>query len=1163
MIAQSTIDKVLEAAEAVEVIMEYVDLKKKGVNYSGNCPFHDEKTGSFVVSPTKNMYKCFGCGKGGSALSFVMEHDNKSYPEAIEILAAKYNIAVERTNEPKDEAKAKEKDVMAEIVAAAQDCFIKNRGNEEFKVYADGRGISDDIILNWGLGWSGSDYRQLTAQFVLNGWFDTAKLAGLVTSKADKHGDNRNYDVYVNRVTIPIYDNRGILCGFGGRYVGTDENQAKYINPKESSLYTKSDILYGLDKALRSISKSKTAVLVEGYFDVISLHENGCPIAVAACGTAFTPKQAARLSKISDTIILFYDPDKAGISATMKAAELLLATEKNIKVFREERAKDKGESLKFDPDEYARAFVGDVNGENGEVESLQEHIITNAQDAVLWAYEYYYDCVAKDDINGLEQGMMKVCQLLAKVGEFKRNAYIKIIAKRAGVTAKSLVATIEKIQNSHPKGERSRDDFEMPEGIKLLPKGVDEKTFINEGMAPLIDKKDPERTGYYFRTKEGYIKVGNFVVEPLYHVYGEDNYRMVIIDNGRLRIPLLINSKDLISLDAFEKVLFNEGSFIFEYGTKLHLQRINMAMGEKFPLCYEITQLGWQSEGFFAFSNYVYTGDITPYSELGIVTHKDKNYLSPSVAGKNSKHRQVDDKYENDRYLEYTKTDIGFEKWAELFAKVYPEHAIPGIAFALISLFKDIVQKSTRVPLLYAYGKIESGKSEFAESITYLFFSGKDGQGKLMKPFNLNQGTEYAFFNLLERYTNVPVALNEFDENSIDENRFRAIKGIFDGEGRQKGSGIKNKSKTQKILCTVILCGQFLSTKDDNSVLSRCIPCSFKQRQYTPEQTKFHKELKSYEEAGLSGILTELLKYRPEIAEFYSKEYDRCLMEIKSHFIGIDKKVSNRMTANCTALYTMLCLAAKYWKLPFELSEAKLLFINLIDSLNDVMQTSDSLAEFWSFTEYMMEQTGDVIYNRDLKVEAHTSVTLTGKDGDIEKEFPVKRLLFLRAGIVHKGYERLYRVNRGKAGLNYQTISKYLQESEAYIGVCPRTDFYDEKNNRKRTSCMVFDYDKLKINLETNMPEPVAKVTLTGKWIDNKKIENKLGDDMAINRLIVREDGKEDVIYKCFTKNTEFPMVKGEEATVTGDLKVGSFKKEGEMITYRHVFDVVGEALPF
>lgn len=1162
MIAQSTIDKVLEAAEAVEVIMEYVDLKKKGVNYTGNCPFHDEKTGSFVVSPSKNMFKCFGCGKGGSALSFVMEYDKKSYPEAIEALAAKYNIAVERTNEPVDTAKVKDKEVMEQIVAAAQESFISNRNHAAFKDYADSRELSEDVILNWGLGWNGDNYRLLTAKFVMNGWFDMAKHAGLVTSKVDKNGDNRNYDVYVNRVTIPIYDNRGVLCGFGGRYVGEDANQAKYINPKESALYTKSDVLFGLDKGLRHISKSKTAVLVEGYFDVISLHENGCPIAVAGCGTAFTPKQAARLSKIAETIILFYDPDKAGVNATMKAAELLMATDKNVRVFTQEKNEETGRT-DYDPDEYARQFVGEVNDESGEVETLQEHIIENSQDAVLWAYEYFFEGVAKDDITGKAQAMNKVCSLLVKMTEFKRQQYLKIITKRAGVSAKSLLPEIEKLQAAQTKGERSRDDSEIPEGIKTLPKGVDEKMFINEGMAPLVDTKNPERTGYYFRTKEGYIKIGNFVVEPLYHVYGEDNYRMVIIDNGRIRTPLLIASKDLISLDSFEKVLFNEGNFIFEYGTKLHLQRINMAMGQRFPLCYIISQLGWQNEGFFAFSNMVYSGEIMPYTDLGIVTYKEKNYLSPSVASKNSKHRQVDDQYENDRYLEYVKTDVSFETWAALFAKVYPEHAIPGIAFALVSLFKDVVQKSTRVPLLYAYGKIESGKSEFAESITYLFFSGKDGQGKLMKPFNLNQGTEYAFFNLLERYTNVPVALNEFDENSIDENRFRAIKGIFDGEGRQKGSGIKNKSKTQKIHCTVILMGQFLSTKDDNSVLSRCIPCSFKQRQYTVEQTKAHKELKTYEEKGLSGILPELLKYRSEVAEFYSKEYDRCLMEIKAHFTSINKKVSNRMTANCTALYTMLCLADKYWKLPFTMADAKALFINLIDSLNDVMQTSDSLAEFWSFTEYMLEQTGDVVYNRDLKVEAHTSVVLTGKDGDIEKEFPVKRLLFIRAGIVHKGYERLYRVNRGKAGLNYQTVSKYLQESEAYIGVCPRTDFYDEKNNRKRTSCMVFDYDKLKINLETNMPEPVSQVTLTGKWIDNKTIENKLGDDMAINRLIVREEGKEDVIYKCFTLNTEFPMIRGEEATVTGDLKVKSFKKDGELITYRHVMNVVGEGVPF
>jgi DNA primase catalytic core len=1167
MIEQSSIDKVLEAADVVDVIARMgVDLKKKGVNYTACCPFHDEKTSSFVVSPVKNIYKCFGCGRSGGALQFMMDYGGKTFPEAIEELAAQYSIAVEHNTVAKKPEEIKKEQQAADIIKLAQDIFITGRQKPEFKTYASTRGWSEDLILNWGLGFN-DDYRSITGKTLPNGTFEIARACGLVTSKVDKNGDNKNYDVIVNRITFPIYDNKGLLCGFGGRYVGTDDKFAKYINPKDSPLYNKSNILYGLDRAHSFINKTKTIILVEGYVDVISLHEAGCSNAVASCGTSLTVNQVERMSKMADNIIVMYDNDSAGIKATAKACALLLQQGKTIKVM------DCGQTADGKPkdaDDYAIMFEPKVNGDTGEVESIWDNINSKSEDAIWWATRKFYKAADPANINALDIALTEVCFLITKLSEFKRQAYIKALAKEIKVGEGVIKDKCKDLDKNSPKTDDTTK--ELREGIKLLPKGVDEEEYITHGCSSLIDKKNPENTGYYFMSGNGgYTKVSNFVIKPLYHVYGEDNYRMIQIDNGRHSANLMLDSKDMVSVDAFEKVVFDEGNYIFEKGTKMHLQKINVMMGEKFPLCWMLDQLGWQNEGFFAFSNYIYNGEVQPYNELGIVSHADKYYLSPAIASRNGNSRKNDDKYENDRYLELNDgANINFETWMELFSKVYPEHAIPGIGFALVTLFKDVVQKSTKVPLLYAYGKIESGKSEFAESLTYLFFSGKDGKGQLMKPFNLNQGTEYAFFNLLERYTNVPVALNEFDENSIDEARFRAIKGIYDGEGRQKGSGIKNKTKTQKINCTVILMGQFLSTKDDNSVLSRGIPCSFKQRSYTEEDTKNHKLLKTAEQAGLSKIIPEMLKYRKEIAEFYSKQYDVCLMDLKSHFTALGKKVSNRMTANCTALYTMLTLADKYWTLPFKMSDAKVLFTNLIDQLNDVMQVSDSLGEFWSFTEYMLER-GEVIYKRDLKVEAHTNVTLYGKDGDFVKEFgKVKQLLFIRVAMVHRSFEKSFKMARGKSAPNFSTIKKYLEESEAYIGSINKTDFYDEQNNRKRTNAMVFDYEKINAALQVDAPEPKApiRITVTGLWVDETKVESKVGVEYMVNRLRVDGEAAGDYkLYKCHITNMDAKIFKGETCTLTGDLKEGEFKgNEGKMVKYYHIYVTkIGtvEELPF
>ena len=369
MIPQETVNRILDAAQIVDVVGDFVTLKKRGANHMACCPFHNEKTPSFVVSPSKGIYKCFGCGKSGTAVGFIMEHENLSYTEALKYLAKKYHIEVVEKEETAEEIAKKQRNESLFLVSEYagkffQDSLQTPEGQAIGYQYFRSRGLEDETIRKYGLGWAPVSRRALS---------DAARAAGykeeflVETGLSIKYDDGRLVDRFFDRVIFPIHSVSGRVIAFGGRTLKTDKSVAKYVNSPETEIYVKSRSLYGICFAKNEMSRQDKCILVEGYLDVLSMHQLGIRNVVASSGTSLTVEQIRLIRKFTNNVTIIYDGDSAGIKAALRGIGLVLKEGLNVKVVLLPEGQD--------PDDFARRHT---------LEEVQDHIARNEQDFIAF-----------------------------------------------------------------------------------------------------------------------------------------------------------------------------------------------------------------------------------------------------------------------------------------------------------------------------------------------------------------------------------------------------------------------------------------------------------------------------------------------------------------------------------------------------------------------------------------------------------------------------------------------------------------------------------------------------------------------------------------------------------------------------------------------------------
>ena len=389
MIDQETIQRIMDTARIEEVIGDFVSLKKRGANHIGCCPFHNEKTPSFYVSPSKGIFKCFGCGEAGDVVAFLKKHEHFTYPEALRWLADKYHIEIheeEQTQEQKE--KQSERDALFHVSEFAQKYFADLLYNDEMGravglAYFRSRGLSDEVIKRFGLGYCLDEWSNFTDHALKSGYSDAVlEKTGLTIYKEDT---GKRYDRFRGRVMFPIYSISGRVLGFSGRVLSSEKQAAKYVNSPDSEIYNKSRILYGLYQARTAISKANKCYLVEGNIDVISMHQSGVENTVASCGTSLTTEQIRLIKRYTPNVTVLYDGDAAGIKAALRAVNLLFAEGMHVRVV----LFPDGE----DPDSYAQKYGST---------QLQEYLSTHEDNFVMFKTRVLFDEVKNDPIRKAE-----------------------------------------------------------------------------------------------------------------------------------------------------------------------------------------------------------------------------------------------------------------------------------------------------------------------------------------------------------------------------------------------------------------------------------------------------------------------------------------------------------------------------------------------------------------------------------------------------------------------------------------------------------------------------------------------------------------------------------------------------------------------------------------
>ena len=367
MIPYETVDRIIDTARIEEVVGDFVTLKKRGANYTACCPFHNEKTPSFYVSPSKGIYKCFGCGKSGTAVGFVMEHESLSYVEALKYLARKYHIEVVEKEESAEEIAQKQRNESLLLVSEYAGRFFKEslqtqEGQTIGYQYFRSRGLEDETIRKYGLGWCPTDRKAFAEKARAEGFKEEFLIE---TGLCIKYDDGRLVDRFSDRVIFPIHSVSGRVIGFGGRTLRTDKTVAKYQNSPSSEIYDKSHSLYGIYFAKNEISRKDKCILVEGYLDVLSMHQLGITNVVASSGTSLTVEQIRLIRKFTQNVTIIYDGDPAGIKAALRGIGLVLKEGLNVKVILLPEGQD--------PDDFARKHT---------LEQVQDYIDQNEQDFI-------------------------------------------------------------------------------------------------------------------------------------------------------------------------------------------------------------------------------------------------------------------------------------------------------------------------------------------------------------------------------------------------------------------------------------------------------------------------------------------------------------------------------------------------------------------------------------------------------------------------------------------------------------------------------------------------------------------------------------------------------------------------------------------------------------
>lgn len=1022
MISQQTIDNVFTSVKAIDIISQHVQLKRSGKNYKGKCPFHNETDSSFTVSPELNIYTCFGCNKSGNAVNFLMDYKHISYPQAIKEIALFYNIVVTEDAPAADDALAHKRELFFDLYEKAAEFYHHNLFSEKNALaleYALSR-FSMDEIQHHRIGYASNQWRDLLS-FLLKQ--TPAQEALLAESKLISFSKNRYFDFFRNRIMFPVLNASNRVISFGGRILPGSDGP-KYMNTGNTIIYNKSKSLYLLSHAIRPIRDLDSVCIAEGYTDTIALHSNGINNAVAPCGTAFTAEQAEMISKYTKTALLIYDGDEAGKKAARETALQLIKSGMLVRVVNLPDG--------LDPYDYFRS----EHAKDSPIDSLAEDYL------LLRAREFeknIQDPSVQYDAIKLLSGF-----IFHYKDKSLRELYIEKLSKIIKCTKKRFSDELVSLEASFRESSSELDE---------LPDGVDVSDYEKYGFYAYNNE-------YYFRSDKGRTKLSNFVMKPLFHVKSQnDTKRIYQLTNYRGFSQVVdFDMNEMVSLSNFRKNIEGLGNFLF-WGMDAHMNKLKLKLYEDTRTCTEISNLGWQKQGFFAWANGIIDSDgsFVPIDRNGLVNINGKDYFIPVFSEIYIEDRSI---FLDERKFKYIDRDISFSQWSDLFIRVFGDNAKIGIAFWIASLFRDhLLYLFNNFPMLNLFGPKGTGKSQMAMSLSCLF-------GQQQTPFNIHNGTKPGLAEHVQQFINAFAWIDEY-KNNIEYDKIETLKSIYDAIGRNRLNMDKGRKKeTTLVNSAVILSGQEMPTADV-ALFSRMIFLQFHQTEYSQQEKHDYDLLKSMEKEGLSHLSSGIIKHRKYFVDNFFKNYDQVLSSIFSRLehLGIEDRI---LRSFCSILASFRTIQPKI-DIPLQYDELEQIAIKAITDQNNQISSSNEISQFWETIEALFDE--NIIRDRwHFKIDNSDMLKVRSET----KMFnPPVNVLKLKFSVIYKLYAT-HSKRSGQTVLPNTTLKYYLENNPAFLGVEKSSKFtlkeYSTQEGKtieqhQVTTAYCFNYDKLNINL--------------------------------------------------------------------------------------------------
>ena len=997
MIAQETIDRLLDRADIVEVVTRSgVELTKAGRDYVARCPFHNEKTASFHVSPARQTWHCFGqCQEGGNAITYLMRREGVGFREAVRELGKRYGVETEEAEETAQERGERlRREALTGLNARVADFYRQQirtpEGAAAWK-YAVGR-WGKEYTEEAGLGYAPPTFHALLDWAEARGE-NTDLLIGLGLLRR-KEETGRIYDFYRGRLMIPIRDRAGRVTGFTARDLTGSEDAPKYVNSPESELYHKGASVYGIDVAAHEAARQEKFYLVEGAADAMKMQSVGVSNTVAPLGGSWTPEQLRTLRKTARNVCFINDADPvpegkrygAGIDYVIRNGEEALKQGLSVSVRELPNAEG---NRKQDPGGF---FTG-----AGMLDRLPE------EDFVCWAAGKLFN---REDTPSMQtETVRRISEMLSYITDDVRMEYVLPQVCKATKGKREMFKNLV----NKARWEREKGAMQKRGEVDLRQYGF-------------YEEKAGEGFGYWGQTeKGGDVQWSNFTMRPLFHIRDEDRpKRLFWLKNGSGREDLVeMTMGDLNSPSPFRHKIEGVGDYVWLGGDR-ELLRLKRYLYHQTETARLVGQMGWNARGgFYAFGNGLYTdGAFRKADDFGVVRLDGENWYIPAAA---QIHRDDPVSFERERkfvHLGLQKVNAG--KYLADFVQVYGDNGRVGLMYWVASLFRDVVVAHTdKFPLLNLFGPKGSGKSQMAAALMSFFVTG-------YKAPNIQSATPAALANEVAATCNALCHIDEY-KNDIDAKRVDFLKGLYDGAGRMKMGGASYERISMTAVRTgVILSGQELPTADI-ALFHRCVFLSFPKSTFSAGEKARFDALRDVQRLGVTDVTLAVLDLRKRVEAAFREQYEAVTADLNGRLKG--QGVETRLLENWAKILAAFrcvegCLA---W--PMGYAEMLEKCGRMLAEQNRMSCTGNEVAKFWETLQYLHD-TGELYEEGDYLIQERTEV----RTNLTRRTFAQPtRVLYLNTSRVFT----LYRMCMQRAGtkpLPEDALREYLKNASYYIG---------------------------------------------------------------------------------------------------------------------------------